>query len=421
MEQKYNRWAILAAAIVVNICIGSQYAWSVFAMPLGQTFGWDRATVAMAFTITFATGPIVMICAGILVDKMGARFNIVLGGMLFGAGMFLVGFISTPAMLYITFSIIAGVGAGVVYGGNINNTVKFFPDKRGLATGLQAAGYGAGAIIVAPLATSLIAQYGVLKTFNFLGAAFLIIILLCSLVIKRCPAGYKPEGWEPPVQAVPGAAMKIDKNWVEMLQDLRWWVILCMFIVGTLSGMMIIAHASPIAQNMYGVSKMNAALWVSLIALFNLAGRIGFGSLSDKIGRYSTLTIMYVVAAVVLMVITNTPSIVGFAITGMGVGAVFGGLQAIFPSMIAENYGVKNVGVNYGITFIGLGVAAFIGPRLAAKVAIANNGDYTQAFYIAMIASVVGIALTFVYRFLDKRAKGTSSVGVGTMPAAGSK
>ena len=421
MEQKYNRWAILAAAIVVNICIGSQYAWSVFAMPLGKQFGWDPATVAMAFTITFATGPIVMICAGILVDKKGAKFNIILGGVMFGIGMFLVGFISSPAMLYLSFSIIAGVGAGTVYAGNINNTVKFFPDKRGLATGLQAAGYGAGAIIVAPLASSLIINHGVLSTFKVLGAAFFIIILLCSLVIKRAPAGYKPEGWEPPVQASPMAAARVDKNWIEMLQDVRWWVILCMFLVGTLSGMMIIAHASPIAQRMYGMTPQTAAIWVSIIALFNLCGRIGFGSLSDKTGRYSTLTIMYVLAAVVLMIITNTSSIVGFAIAGMGVGAVFGGLQAIFPSMIAENYGVKNVGVNYGITFIGLGVAAFIGPRLAAKVAIANNWNYTQAFYIAMIASIVGIALTFVYRFLDKRSKATSCVGVGTMPAAGSK
>ncbi len=418
MEQHYNRWAILAAAIVVNICIGSQYAWSVFAMPLGKTFGWDPATVAMAFTITFATGPIVMICAGILVDRKGARFNIVLGGALFGIGMFLVGFISTPAMLYLTFSIIAGVGAGTVYAGNINNTVKFFPDKRGLATGLQAAGYGAGAIIVAPLATSLILKYGVLKTFSFLGAAFFVIILLCSLVIKRAPAGYKPAGWEPPAQAGP-AAMGADKNWMEMLQDIRWWIILFMFIVGTLSGMMIIAHASPIGQRMYGLTPQTAALYVSVIALFNLAGRIGFGSLSDKIGRYNTLTVMYALASVVLLVITNTSSIIGFALAGMGVGAVFGGLQAIFPSMIAENYGVKNVGVNYGITFIGLGIAAFIGPRLAAKVAIANDWNYTQAFYIAMLASLVGVVLTFVYRYLDKRHKNAEKRVMG-MSAAGS-
>ena len=404
MEQTYNRWAILAAAIVVNICIGSQYAWSVFAMPLGKHFGWDAATVAMAFTITFATGPIVMICAGILVDRKGARFNIVLGGILFGVGMFLVGFISTPAMLYLAFSIIAGVGAGTTYAGNINNTVKFFPDKRGLATGLQAAGYGAGAIIAAPLASSLIIDHGVLNTFKYLGAAFFVIILLCTLVIRRAPAGYCPEGWAPPAQTNP-AFGKADKNWMEMIQDVRWWVIFCMFAVGTLSGMMIIAHASPIGQTMFGLTPQVAALFVSVIALFNLCGRIGFGSLSDKIGRYNTLTIMYVLAAVVLMIITNTSSIAGFAIAGMGVGAVFGGLQAIFPSMIAENYGVKNVGVNYGITFIGLGVAAFFGPRIAAKVSIANNGDYTQAFYIAMLASIVGIVLTFVYRVLDKRHK----------------
>ncbi len=417
MERTYNRWAILAATILANLCIGSQYAWSVFAMPLGQHFGWDSATVAMAFTITFVTGPIVMICAGILVDRKGARFNVVLGGILFGGGFCLVGFVSTPAMLYIAFSLMAGIGAGFIYTGNINNTVKFFPDKRGLATGLQAAGYGAGAIIAAPVASNLIINYGVLNAFKFMGATFFVVILLCTLVIKRAPAGYVPEGWTPPMQV--SNAGGDDKNWIEMVQDVRWWIIFFMFIAGTLSGMMIIAHASPICQKMYGLTPQVAALYVSAIALFNLCGRIGFGSLSDKIGRYNTLTIMYVLAAVVLMVVTSTSSIMGFAIAGAGVGAVFGGLQAIFPSMIAENYGVKKVGVNYGVTFVGMGVAAFIGPRLAAQVSIANNGNYTQAFYIAMLASIAGIILTFVYRFLDKRHKSMNDVSVGSASPAG--
>lgn len=407
MKANYNRWLILVATIIVNICIGAQYAWSVFALPLSKLFGWSGMTLALAFTITFATGPIVMICGGMLQDRKGAKFNIVLGGILWGAGLFLTGFVSTPEALYLTFSVIAAVGAGIVYSGNVANTNKFFPDKRGLAVGLAAAGYGSGAMIVAPIASSLIISYGVLTTFKILGAVFLIIIMLCSLIIKGAPAGYKPEGWVPPVSA--GKPGGNDKNWKQMLQDPLWYVMACMFAIAALAGLMILAHASPIGQTMFKLEPQVAAFYVSLIALFNMAGRVIFGFISDKIGRPNTLAIMFALSAGMLFLLTNTTSSFMFGVAGAGVGACFGGAQAVFPSLVAEKYGTQNIGVNYGVTFVAFGIAAYFGPMIAANVAKASNGIYTQAFYIAMILNIIGIAVTFIYRLLDKKGKNTTT------------
>ncbi|TWH51788.1 OFA family MFS transporter [Sporomusa sp. KB1] len=405
METKYNRWLILGATIIVNVCIGSQYAWSVFAMPLGNLFGWSGPVLALAFTLTFITGPIVMTAGGMLQDHKGAKFNIVIGGILFGVGMFFTGFISSPEMLYFTFSLIAGVGGGIVYAGNVANTNKFFPDKRGLAVGLAAAGYGSGAMIAAPIASFLIMNNGVLDTFKIFGAVFLVVILVCSLIIKAAPTGYRPEGWQPPVAANAVSPALIDKNWRQMLQDPRWYVMACMFAIAALSGLMILAHASSIGQTMFKLSPQIAAFYVSLIAVFNMAGRIIFGFVSDKIGRPNTLAIMFTISACMLFLLTNAASYVGFAAAGAGIGACFGGAQAIFPSLVAENYGTKNVGVNYGITFVAFGVAAYYGPMIAANVAKANNGIYTQAFWFAMVLNVIGLVITFGYKMLDKRSK----------------
>lgn len=409
MKTNYNRWLILGATIIVNICIGAQYAWSVFALPLAKHFGWSGTALALAFTITFATGPIVMICGGMLQDRKGAKFNIVLGGILWGVGMFLTGFVSSPEALYVTFSVIAGVGAGIVYSGNVANTNKFFPDKRGLAVGLAAAGYGSGAMICAPIASSLIIGYGVLTTFKILGAAFLVIIMLCSLIIKGAPNGYKPDGWEPPAAA--GKPGGNDKNWKQMVQDPLWYVIACMFAIAALAGLMILAHASPIGQTMFKLEPQVAALYVSIIALFNMAGRVVFGVISDKYGRANTVALMFAISACALFLLTNTTSSTMFGFAAGLVGAGFGGAQAVFPSFIAENYGTRNIGVNYGVTFVAFGVAAYYGPMIAANVAKASNGIYTQAFYMAMVLNIVGIALTFVYRMLEKKNKRPAADG----------
>ncbi len=401
-DQNYNRWLILVAAVIINLCIGTLYAWSVFAKPLGALFGWAPAALGLAFSINHGLSPVSMIGGGYIQDKLGSKATIVVGGLMFTIGLVLTGFNSGAiGTLYLTYSTIAGVGGGVVYAGTVANTVKFFPDKRGLAAGICSAGYGCGAMVMAPIAAKLITAYGILACFQILGIAFFVIIALALTVTKRAPAGYAPAGWTPPAVSAARPSGN-DVTWTKMLSEGIWWVILVMLYCGAMSGLMVLAHASPIGQLMFNLTPMKAAFFVSVITLANAVGRIGFGGLSDKIGRSNTMMIMYIVSAVSMLNLTFTGSIAGFVASGVGVGAVFGGFMGLMPSIISERYGMKNFGVNYGVTFIGFSLAALSGPLLAGKVRAAT-GDYNQAFWIALGVNVVGLVAAAVFRMMDKR------------------
>jgi len=412
-DQNYNRWLILAAAVIMNLCIGTLYAWSVFAKPLGAQFSWAAPALALAFTINHGLSPVSMIGGGFIQDKLGSKTTIVIGGLMFTAGLLLTGFISEGSsigVLYLSYSALAGIGGGVVYAGTMANTVKFFPDKRGLAAGICAAGYGCGAMLMAPIASALIIKYGILVCFQILGSVFFVVIALALTVTKRAPANYAPAGWTPPPTARTRTSSE-DNTWTQMISQGIWWVIMIMLYCGAMSGLMVVAHASPIGQLMFNLTPMKAAFFVSIITLANALGRVGFGALSDRIGRSNTIMLMYVVSALSMLNLTFTTSVPGFVASGIGVGAVFGGFLCLLPPIIGERYGMKNFGVNYGVTFIGFSLAALSGPLLAAKVRVAT-GDYNQAFWIALGVNVVGLVFAFIYRTMDNKSTAADSAYV---------
>ncbi|AIQ42885.1 OFA family MFS transporter [Paenibacillus sp. FSL R7-0297] len=401
MNIQLNRWRILIASAIINICVGAIYAFSIFALPLTKVFDVSMPDIMMAFTINAAISPIPMILGGKLVDKGGARKAIFIGGAMFGIGFILSGLATAPWMLYITYGVITGIGQGIVYSSTIGNSVKLFPDKRGLAAGIVTAGYGGGTIVIAPIANALISGQGVQPALIMLGAVFLVIILSLGLLVRPAPAGYAPEGWTPP--AAGAAKGGVNVQWHEMIKKPLFYVIACLFLIGALSGMMVTANASVIGQKMFGLSAAAAALYVSLYSLSNCIGRVFWGAVSDKIGRVKCLLMIYLVIAAMMLTIALSTSIAGFAVAIAGIGLCFGGTMGIFPSIVGEKFGMKYYGVNYGVTFIGYSGAAFFGPRIAGKVAAANDGMFTNAFYIALVISLVGFALTFVYKAMDKQ------------------
>ncbi|MBR0600114.1 OFA family MFS transporter [Sinanaerobacter chloroacetimidivorans] len=406
MDLKKKRWFILGASLIINLCIGSGYAWSVFAGPLIKTFGWTAAATALTFTIANAVSPITMITGGKIQDKYGPKWVIFAGGILFGGGIFLSGLTTSLAWLYVSYGIIAGFGMGLVYSCTIANTVKFFPDKRGLVGGLATAGYGSGAIIFAPVAQQIIASSGVLFTFKTLGIIYLIIILAGSQFIITAPAGYKPEGWEPPAITASSANTGKDKTWSQMLADPLFYLLVIMFIIGAMAGLMIISQASPIAQEVIGVEPALAALAVSCVAIANTTGRVVWGWVSDKIGRYNALPVMYILSGLMMFALSTVGAgdFGKFVPIVMAIGFCFGGFMGVFPALTADSFGAKNNGVNYGFMFTGFAIGGYVGPVMAATVKAANNGDYTNAFLIAAALSLVGILLTFIVREMRKKA-----------------
>ncbi|MDD4237938.1 MAG: OFA family MFS transporter [Desulfotomaculaceae bacterium] len=404
MNLDSKRWLVLIASCLINLCVGSIYAWSVFAKPLVALLGVSGAAAAMAFTIANSISPIPMVLGGRLQDKFGPKWVIFVGGVLFGIGWIGSGYTSSLTALYVFYGIFAGLGVGTVYSCTIANTVKFFPDKRGLVAGIVTAAYGLSAVLVGPIANSLIASSGVLNTFKVLGIVFLVVIVGCSFFVMTAPAGYKPAGWNPPAPAAGSAVSGVDKNWPQMLLDPKFYILMLMLMAGAFSGLMIVSQASPIAQEVIKVTPATAALVVSILALANMAGRIFWGWVSDIAGRYNSLTVMYIILAISMFVLSTVNTFTPFMLVVMAVGFCFGGLMGIFPALTADTFGPKNNGVNYGIMFCGFALAAYFGPITAAKIKIASGG-YTQAFIIAATISIIGILLTQLVRYKNKKAQ----------------
>lgn len=396
-----NRWVVLIASTSILLCTGAIYAFSVFAEPLSLAKNWSKADVMIAFSINAAVGPIPMILGGFLTDKGLAKWSSVIGGLLFGLGFFLSGFVTSPIMLYVTYGLLSGFGQGLAYSGCLSNTIRFFPDKKGLTSGIITAGMGGASIIAAPIGHHLIENYGVLHAFQTLGCSYLIVVVVASVFIKVAPVNYQPEGWTP-ASIQQGKAI-INKNWLEMLKTPYFYLIFFMLGTGAFSGLMIASNASGIGQQMFGLTAGIASFYVSLYSLSNCAGRVVWGTVSDKLGRNKTLNIIFLVIIFAFIAFLYIPSQIGFAIGIIALGLCFGGVMGVFPPMVMENYGPVNQGVNYGVIFIGYSSAAFFAPKVTADILANNGGSYTYAFYIAISVAFVGLILNIIYKSLKNR------------------
>lgn len=392
-KKEPNRWIILIASVIMNICIGAAYAWSVFRLPLMDMFGWGTSETSVAYTLSLSLVPVAMIIGGLVVDKKGPRVVALTGGIIFGIGFFLTGFANSIPTLYLTYGVLGGLGIGLIYGITVSNTVKWFPDKRGLAGGLTAAGFGSGAMLLAPIAARMIEQIDVLTTFKILGIIFLAIIVIGSTFIKQPEGDWKPKGWVPPVHATSKSKQASDLAPSEMLKTSRFYLLWAMYAIGTISGLMIIGHASPIGQEQIGLTPQTAATAVSVVALANTFGRIFWGWVSDKAGRYISITLMYILSAVMLIVLNMASTLPVFLIATASIASSFGGILGIMPSVTAENFGAKRLGINYGILFTAYGLAAIVGPLSASIAKESSGGSYSTAYIIASVMNVVGILI----------------------------
>ena len=404
MNWQKKRWLILVASCFVTLCIGSLYAWSAFASPMGayltECAGHEIASLAIVFTIANAVGPITMISGGFINDKLGPKGILLVGGLLFGAGMICSGFAKSVGMLIVTYGLGVGLGVGMIYGVTVSNTVKFFPDKGGFAGGMITACYGASSIIIPPIANALAETYHVTTAFKAIGIVMMVIICASAFVIKPCPADFQPAG----VAKKAAAAQGREYTAREMLQQSDCYFMLLTLTCGAFAGMMVISQASQIAQKMMGMTQAAAAVVVSVIALFNALGRLASGSLSDKIGATGTLRITFaasLIASVVLF-FCREGSAVLFYICLAVIGFCFGSIMGIYPGFTAQRFGRKNNSVNYGIMFIGFALAGILGPMVMNAI-FGATGRYQPAFLASAALAVVGEILIIVLRVSAKK------------------
>lgn len=397
MTKQINRWLILIAAIITNTALGAGYAWSVFQTALFEVNPeWTLSETSLAFSISFAMVPLAMIICGPIVDKYGGKLIVFISGLLFGIGMFTTGFVSTIPMLYLTYGLILGLGIGAGYGTATALTVKWFPDKKGLAGGLTAAGFGAGSIILAPIATSMIDSMGVSSTFRVLGIVLLIVICGASLFMKTPPA--KP--------VTERTIAETDKTFKEMLKEFDFWILWAVYTFAATSGMMIIGHAANLAE-FYTLGA--GALIVMIVGLANTLGRVFWRSVSDKIGRYKTIVAMFIVSGLGLLLLDFTETL-GAALDIVDlvfVALSLGGFLGSFPGITAENWGSSKSAANYGWMFTAYGIAAILGPSIASTIR-ESTGSYSMALIISTGMAVLGLELTLWY--MKRTAKSAKKV-----------
>jgi MFS transporter, OFA family, oxalate/formate antiporter len=398
-----RRWWALTGSVLAGLCVGFGYAWSVLLKPMAADFGWSPADVSLTFTALMTMGAVASVVTGKLQQYVAPRALILIGGALFGIGMALLGTVSSLAAVY-GFAALAGFGMGMVYpGGTMSNLIRYFPDRRGLASGLLSAGYGLGAVVWAPLAVALIGDFGLAWALRIMGAAFFCAVAALSRLVHTSPAGFTPAGWSPPAPRTGRTAQARDVDWKGMMRTPAFVVLGLLFIAGTLSGMMVISQASPIAQEILGITPEAAGLSVSLLAIGMVAGKVLWGVASDKVGRTAVFVALFVIAAASMVVLASTSTYAGVGGCLIAVGLCYGGFLALMGPVTAEDFGPTYLGVNFGIMFFTVAISSFLGPRIAAVVSAANGGSYSGAFVIAAVISGVGLVLVGVHHALERR------------------
>lgn len=386
-----NRWLRVAGGAAMNLCFGSAYAWSVFLQPLQAEFGWTRAQVSVAFTLTIACIAMGVLIGGRWQDRKGPALVALTGAILFSAGMFLSRYTHSLWWLYVFFGVLVGFASGVGYTCPLAVGMKWFPDKRGLVTGLMVMGYGAGGALIAPLAGLLIHLYGWRDTFAILGVGCSFVTVAGSFFLRNPPKGWKPAGWTPPPHGEGAFRTMHDYAPLEMMRTgtfLRMWPA---YALGTTAGLMVIGHLAAFAQGA-GFSRPDAAIAVGILAVGNGCGRIGSGWLSDHIGRMRTLALVMVVTAVLLLLapeVSTRPLLFGSVFL---IGYCFGSQLSVFPSATADFFGVRNLGNNYGVVVTAWGTAGIIGPMLGGWLFDATK-SYTSAFRIAALLAFLAAVL----------------------------
>src|SRR6202162_5259035 len=386
-----NRWVIATAGILLQIALGAVYAWSVFRIPLARQFGWSIPEVTLTFTISIFVLGVSAFFGGLWLNRRGPRIVALTGGILYGVGVFLAGFSNHGLWwLYLSYGVIGGIGLGFAYIVPVAVLVKWFPDRRGLITGIAVGGFGAGALITAPVATQLIRTVGVLHTFAYLGIAFLIVTVISGSFMQNPPADWKPEGWNPTASQVSHRASR-DYTLGEALGTWQWWALWLLLFLNTSAGISVISQEAPLFQELARVSAVVAAGMVGAVSIGNALGRVFWAWASDIITRKATFFVMFLVQALLFWFLPGLPSARILTVGALLILLCYGGGFGTMPAFAADYFGAKNVGPIYGLMLTAWGFASAFGPLLIAYMR-QLNGTYRGALHIiagVMLVSAV--------------------------------
>lgn len=425
---KNKGWIVVFAGLALNLCLGVLYTWSVIAAYISApkvdpvtgavsatTWGLTAAQASLPYSVALGVFAIVMVFAGRAQDKFGPRLVATIGGILIGLGLIVASFTpkGTIALMVIGYGILGGTGIGLGYASATPAAVKWFnPTKKGLITGIVVAGFGLASVYISPLTTYLLGAkvdlkfaeitglaLGVNKTFLILGILFLVVTVVVSQFIKNPPKDYEvPADTSTKTKSASApVAGKREYVWKEMIKTWQFYMLWVMYAFVAFAGLMIIGHMAKIAKAQLPAEQAALGfILVALLAIGNASGRIVAGMVSDKIGRTMTMMVFFLSQAVFMGVLYLSTSQLILVAGAFGVGFNYGANLTLFPATVGDYFGVKNMGVNYGMVFTAWGVGGVFGAQTAAMIFDATksyNGAYALAAALCVAAAVMSLAV----------------------------
>jgi MFS family permease len=415
-----NRWRIPVGAVAVHICIGSVYAWSTFNRPIQSLFPENPWWFSPPYT-TFTTALVLLglsaAFGGPWVERRGPRAAATAAALCFGSGLLIGGIglaVRQSILVFLGMGIVGGIGCGLGYISPVSTLVKWFPDRRGMATGMAIMGFGGGAFLAGYLNVFFMDRIGVANTVMSLGATYLAIMLIGARLLERPPAGWKPAGWVPPPKTTRMIAdTSVSRN--EAVRTGQFYLLWAILFINVTAGIGILAQASPMMQDMFRRTPLEAAAVVSLISVFNAGGRFFWASSSDYIGRRNTYTIFFVVQFVLFLLIPGWAAAGNWGLFEASLFVVFtmyGGGFATIPAFLADLFGPESVGAIHGALLTAWSAAAVAGPVIItelsnrAKAALAPGADrvhiYDTPLQVLAALLAVGFVLTLLVRPLPR-------------------
>ena len=411
MNRRHGIYAVLAS-VAIQLIIGTAYLWSLFQTGIANSlFAGDNAAAGLTFSLLLATLTIGSVIAGKLDARYSTRVVVFSGGVILSVGFFLASFV-TPEfswLLWLTYGVMGGFGMGFTYATTIACAQKWFPHRKGLVTGIIVSALGFGGVVFAFVIENLIAAFGgeglgEPATFRVLSGVFLIVCTSGSLFLRPPPALASPGG------TASAAAAKAAANYTprEMLKTPQFYLLTGTLLVSCIGGLMMINFARPIAVAK-GFEATAATVGVLVISIFNSAGRVVWGMISDKIGRLNTIIILLAGSAVLSLFVNLAVSYWIYVLIAF-IGFFYGGLLSNFPSLTADTFGTKYMSYNYGIVLLGFGTGAIIASQVAGyynnlAVGAQDIGLMFPAFMIASICAAAGIVMMLVFKKTNRRTK----------------
>ena len=422
----FNRWMVPPAALCIHLCIGQVYAFSVFKIPLTQVVGvtesapsdWSQPTLAWIFSLAIAVLGLAAAFGGQWLERVGPRKAMAMAAAFFGGGFIVSAFgvwSHQIWLIYLGYGVFGGIGLGIGYISPVSTLIKWFPDRPGLATGMAIMGFGGGAMIGSPLATDLMSLFstpesvGVGSTFVAMGIIYFLFMMIGALIVRIPADGWQPAGFD---QESDGKRHRmITRNDVHVNQAMRtpqFYLIWLVLFLNVTAGIALLEQASPMAQEMVGVSAAAAAGFVGVLSIFNMAGRFFWASLSDKIGRKMTYICFFVIGMVLYALVPNVAAgsgVILFVLACCVIVSMYGGGFATVPAYLKDIFGVMHVGAIHGRLLTAWSAAGVVGPVLLNQLregridaGVAPADAYTTTLYIMVALLGLGLLCNLLIR-----------------------